>query len=307
MGHRVSISPFIFFFFFASVFTLLQFPKSYLTPNPQILGTSSVQIGLVGDLGLGRTINSLSRKKNNFNWVFSGVSDFLKQNDFTYANLESPIIEKCPSNDPYTMVFCGDPRFIPSLKDNKFILGLANNHIFNYGKSGFAQTTAFLSREKIPFVYSTFSDPQLKVQQIQDIKFGFLSFDLTNLSVFKNRSKIVELVKNSNDQVDWLIIGLHWGREYQPKPDQWQINFAHQLVNAGADIIAGSHPHVFQDYETYQDRPIYYSLGNFIFDQNWSYPTSNSNIVTLNLTKEKIIMSNLTPIIIKYNSRPELK
>ena len=307
MGHRLLISPFVFFFFFISVFALFKFPKSPPT-NQKILGTSSaVQIGLVGDLGLGRTMTTVSRRKNNFNWIFSGVSNFLKQNDFTYANLESPIVKDCRILDPYTMVFCGDPRFLTSLKDNKFVLGLANNHIFNYGKSGFSQTTTYLSQENIPFVYSTFSDPKLEIQQIKDIKFGFLSFDLTDITVFKNRSKITDLVKNNNDQVDWLIVGLHWGREYQPSPDKWQVDFAHQLVDAGADIIAGSHPHVFQDYETYQDRPIYYSLGNFIFDQNWSRPTSTSNIVTLTLTKEKIIKFDLTPIIIKYNSRPEFK
>lgn len=307
MGYRVSISPYIFSIFFASLLFLFQVSVSH-PPTLKILGTSStVQIGLVGDLGLGRTMTTISRRKNNFNWIFSGVSKFIKNNDFTYANLESPLVDNCQISDPYTMVFCGDPRFLTSLKDNKFILGLANNHIFNYGQSGFNQTADYLSQKQIPFVYSTFSDFKLEIKQINDINFGFISFDLTDPKVNKNRNQIIDLVKNNNYQVDWLIVGLHWGREYQLKADPWQTTFAHQLIDAGADIIAGSHPHVFQNYETYQDRPIYYSLGNFIFDQNWSRPTSNSNIVTLTLSKDKIIKQSLTPIVIKNNSRPEIK
>lgn len=308
MGRCISLSPIPFIFFFISFFVLIQFSFETVPDNQKILGTSSsVQIGLVGDLGLGRTMTTISRQKNNFTWIFSGVSDFVKQNDFTYANLESPIVKNCRVSDPYTMTFCSDPKFIPSLKDDKYILGLANNHIFNYGQSGFNQTTDYLSQSQVPFVFSTLSDTKISTKQFNNINFGFIAFDLTDPKVYKNRLQIIDFVKNKNDQADWLIIGLHWGREYQPKADKWQIDFAHQLVDAGADIIAGSHPHVFQNYEIYKDRPIYYSLGNFIFDQNWSRPTSMSYIVTLTLTKDKIVKFNLTPITIKYNSRPELK
>ena len=80
---------------------------------------------------------------------------------------------------------------------------------------------------------------------------------------------------------------------------------AHQLVDAGADTIHGHHPHVLQQKEIYNDKPIYYSLGNFIFDQNWSIETSKSEIVNLTITKTKIIDTKIIPLIIKQNSQPQ--
>jgi len=78
------------------------------------------------------------------------------------------------------------------------------------------------------------------------------------------------------------------------------------MVDAGADIIHGHHPHVLQKTEIYQNKPIFYSLGNFIFDQNWSVETSTSQIVNLKLTKNEIINQQTIPLKIKYNSRPEV-
>ena len=78
------------------------------------------------------------------------------------------------------------------------------------------------------------------------------------------------------------------------------------MIDSGADIIHGHHPHVLQPSETYQNKPIFYSLGNFIFDQNWSTETSTSQIINLKLTKNEIIDQRTIPLKIKYNSRPEI-
>ena len=78
------------------------------------------------------------------------------------------------------------------------------------------------------------------------------------------------------------------------------------MVDNGADIVHGHHPHVLQPSETYQNKLIFYSLGNFIFDQNWSVETSTSKIVLLTLDKNHLINQNDIPLKIKYNSRPEV-
>jgi poly-gamma-glutamate synthesis protein (capsule biosynthesis protein) len=78
------------------------------------------------------------------------------------------------------------------------------------------------------------------------------------------------------------------------------------MVEAGADIIHGHHPHVWQGTEVYQGKPIFYSFGNFIFDQSWSYETSHSQIARLTLTRDKVIKQELFPIAIKFNSQPAL-
>ena len=272
-------------------------------PTPSTPPLSTAQIGLMGDLGLGRMITRIARQKNDFSYSFSGVSDWLLTNDLNIANLESPIIDNCPSLSPTTFTFCGDSRFLPQLYRHRLFLTLANNHILNFGPSGLTQTKNYLSKHNIPFVYSHQTDSVFARQSINGISFGFLGFDLTGGHQF-SQTKILKQVEKFDSQVDWLIVSLHWGDEYLPQAEKWRITLARQLVDRGADIIHGHHPHVWQPPEIYHDRLIYYSFGNFIFDQNWSSATSHSNIVRLTLTKDKIQKTEIFPIEIQNNSRP---
>ena len=254
---------------------------------------------------MGRFITATARSKNDFSWSFSGVADLLQSADFNLANLESPIINDCPEGKTGTFTFCGDSRFLPHLKQNKFIFNLANNHIYNYGQDGFRQTQTFLSQNQIGYFHSQTSDSEFYHTTINNISFGFLGFDLITYPRFDHQ-KIIDLVSQYNSQVDWLIVSLHWGNEYLPQAETWRRTLAHQLVDAGADIIHGHHPHVLQEVEIYCDKPIFYSLGNFIFDQNWSQETSLSQLTLLTVTRDEIITTKDYPLIIKFNSRPEL-
>ncbi len=273
-------------------------PTSTSTPQP------TVTFGLMGDLGLGRHITSIARSKNDFSWSFQKVSYFLQQNDFNLANLESPIIKDCPKGETGTFTFCGDTRFLPQLSENKFVLNLANNHIYNYGIDGFSQTKDYLKYSQVDYFYSHQADSEFLKKDVNGISFGFLGFDyITNPKL--NPEIIINLVKKYDTQVDWLIVSLHWGNEYLPKAEKWRIELAHQLVDSGADIIHGHHPHVLQQKEEYLQKPIYYSLGNFIFDQNWSKETSQSEIINLTVTKTEIVDTQTIPLIIKFNSQPQ--
>jgi len=265
-------------------------PTCLPTPTP----TSIVTLGLVGDLGLGRHITSTARSKNDFSWSFIGITDWLSQNNVTLANLESPIIDNCPTGYTGTFTFCGDTRFLPYL--NNFVLNLNNNHILNYGQNGLSQTRQFLSRAFYDNFYT---------ETINDISLGFLGYDFVTYPKL-NTDEIVNQIKQYDSQVDYLIISIHWGNEYLPQPEKWRVNFGRQMVDAGADIIHGHHPHVWQEPETYQGKPIFYSFGNFIFDQSWSYETSHSQIVRLTLTKNEIKSIDYFPIEIKFNSQPWL-
>ncbi|MFA5828342.1 MAG: CapA family protein [Candidatus Shapirobacteria bacterium] len=279
------------------------FPPT-VQPSPTLI--PPVVLGLVGDLGLGRHITSTARSRNDFSWSFSGVGDWLKENDFNLANLESPIINDCPTGFTGTFTFCGDTRFLPQLVENKFVLSLANNHILNYGRDGLVQTEDMLDQNSLVYIYGHDPDKEFVTKTVNDIKFGFLSYDFITYPNY-DKNKIIETVKNSDGQVDWLIVSLHWGNEYLPKPEAWRQKFGKDLVDAGADIIHGHHPHVWQPEEYYRGKPIFYSYGNFIFDQSWSYATSHSNIVRLTLTKNEILRQEVFPIEIQQNSRPVLK
>ncbi len=282
-------------------------PSSFIPTHPPtaIPTPIPVTIGLVGDLGLGRHITSTARSKNDFNWSFLGISSWLTENDFNLANLESPIISQCPLGVTGTFTFCGDERFLPYLSDNKLIFTLANNHIFNYGQTGFSQTQDFLNSFSLPFYYSHCQScpTEFITKNINNISFGFLGYDFITNPNFDPQI-IIDTVKKYDSQVDWLIVSLHWGNEYLPQAEKWRVDLAHQLVDAGADIIHGHHPHVWQGIEDYQGKKIYYSLGNFIFDQSWSWETSHTNIIRLTLSQDSIINEEITPIEIKFNSQP---
>ena len=272
-------------------------PQNYFpSSTPTAPEIRQVTVGLVGDLGLGRHITATARSKNDFSWSFQKITPWLTANDFNLANLESPIISNCPEGKTGTFIFCGDTKFIHYLEQNKFIFNLNNNHLLNYGQNGLLQTQQYLSRSFYDHFYT---------ETINGISFGFLGYDFVT-HPFLDKTQILSQIKKYDSQVDHLIVSLHWGNEYLPQAENWRLDFAHQLITAWADVIHGHHPHVYQSYEIYQDKYIFYSLGNFIFDQSWSYETSHSQIARLTFTKDAITDLQLFPIEIKFNSQPAL-
>lgn len=260
------------------------------SPTPQV-----VTVGLVGDLGLGRHITSTARAKNDFFWSFREIQPWLDQNDFNLANLESPIIKNCPPGPTGTFTFCGDPRFVPHL--DGFILNLNNNHILNYGLDGLNQTKSYLPDTSF---YNDFF-----IKEVGGLSFGFLGYDFITYPK-TDTAQIIDQIKSVESSVDYLIISIHWGNEYLPQPEKWRIELAHQMVDAGVDVIHGHHPHVWQGVEHYQDGLIFYSFGNFIFDQSWSYETSHSQAARLIFQKGELPTYELFPYAIKFNSQPSL-
>ena len=88
---------------------------------------------------------------------------------------------------------------------------------------------------------------------------------------------------------DYTVVYTHWGDEYELIPNGGQIDLAHQFVDSGADIVIGTHPHVIQSKEVYKGAYIYYSLGNFIFDQYFNEDVRCGAVITFNLDEEGII------------------
>lgn len=269
-------------------------PSTTPTPVP------ALTIGLAGDLGLGRHITSTARSKNDFTWSFKEISPWLMENTFNLANLESPIIPLCPEGKTGTFTFCGDERFIPELAKNKFFLNLNNNHILNYHPQGLIDTKNLLTRASIPYFFD-----DLLIKEVNGVRLGFLGYDFITYPSL-DKQKIIDTIKTSKPKVDYLFISIHWGNEYLPVAEKWRVDFARQMVDAGADIIHGHHPHVWQGVEKYKDSLIFYSFGNFVFDQSWSYETSHSQIARLKIQKGEPLTYELFPIEIRSNSQPVL-
>jgi poly-gamma-glutamate synthesis protein (capsule biosynthesis protein) len=113
-----------------------------------------------------------------------------------------------------------------------------------------------------------------------------------------------ESIAQLRNQADFIIISLHAGIEYTGQPNQFQKDFAHNAIDVGADLVIGHHPHWVQSAEIYKDKYIFYSLGNFIFDQMWSEPTREGLVVKFIFNKQGIKSIELKPILIEDYSQP---
>ena len=251
----------------------------------------------VGDIMLGRFVNIQMLKEKDWRYPFLNTADLTSSADITLGNLEAPFFDSCPTTAT-GMIFCVRPEAIEGLKFAGFdVLSIANNHILNYGPKGLESTKKILSDNKI-----SFSDPNnITIKQFNNTSFGFLSFDLIT---FPN-TPVIEEVKKYSPQVDVLIVSLHWGAEYKKEPALFQKELAHQIIDAGAKIIIGHHPHVAQPTEEYKNGLIFYSLGNFVFDQPWSEETKKGNIAKIIFDGKNIKTYEEIPVYIE-NSQPQL-
>lgn len=251
----------------------------------------------VGDIMLGRDCNVQMLKNKDWKYPFSKTAFFLSDADIAFGNLETPIIESCSSTET-GMIFCARPESIEGLKFAGFdILSIANNHILNQGQKGREQTADFLKEAGIMA-----SENELVVKKANHLLFGFLSFDLVTYP----NTPLVETTKENSKKVDILIISLHWGGEYQKQPTNQQKELAHQIIDAGAKIIIGHHPHVTQPTEKYNNGLIFYSLGNFVFDQYWSEETKKGEIAKIIFEGKNIKSYEPIPIYIENYCQPKL-
>ncbi|MFA6383100.1 MAG: CapA family protein [Parcubacteria group bacterium] len=237
-----------------------------------------IKILFLGDLMFDRWIRQVGEKKGD-NFVFDKIKNLLQGEDLVVGNLEGPITDKASvsvasvfgSKENYIFTF--PPQTAVDLfQENIKLVNIGNNHILNQGQVGLASTEDFLKNAGVNF----FGDPQdqkyrLKIYDLNGLKIGLVNYN----QFMKNaEQQTLEDIKNAKTQgADVVILYAHWGTEFVSEPEQKIKNLAHGFVDAGADLIIGSHPHVVQTKEVYRGKAIYYSLGNFIFDQYFQSET----------------------------------
>ena len=222
----------------------------------------------VGDCTFGSTAVAWEQENSfiqvvgdNYRYPFANVVDIFENDDFTLANLEGPLTEV---GEPLQkeFVFRGPPAYTAILTENSIeAVTLANNHALDYGFEGRSATMEALkeagvyygSREQ-SFLYTTESGLTIGVY-CDD--FAFDRAHITD-SIASLRERGAEIV----------VCAFHWGQEQEYKPAQNEIDWGHIAIDAGADIVAGHHPHVLQPVEYYKNGVIFYSLGNFSFGGN---------------------------------------
>lgn len=229
-------------------------------------------ITFVGDIMLDRHIRHRAQTQG-YEPILADLTHVLTQSDVVVGNLEGPVTTYPPMSigseikSPENFTFTFEPESLPLLYDNNIrIVSIGNNHIMNFGDEGLFQTRQFLSENTISY----FGDPQENMPLVINIagqQIGFVSY---NQFLDVSSSRTLSHIQSLETQVDHTIVYAHWGNEYEKQAHETQRILARAFIEAGADLVVGAHPHVVQDNEIYNDRHIYYSLGNFIFDQYWN-------------------------------------
>lgn len=269
------------------------------TPPPAVAEEPQpITIILTGDVMLGRSVMTHTIDSGDFKYPFLHVADALRAADVVFSNLETPITADCPRRDS-GMIFCADPRMMEGMTYAGIdVVNIANNHTMNYGKVGFEETKQFLTQNNISYV----GDFNLAIKDVKGTKVGFLGFDyVTN----KVSEEDLNVIAGSKSKVDILIVGVHWGSEYQAKAGKLQEDTAIQMIEKGADVIAGHHPHWVQNTAMHNSKPIYYSLGNFIFDQMWSENTKKGMAIRLTMKGNDVVRSEELPLYMRKLGQPE--
>ncbi|OGG73079.1 hypothetical protein A3A38_04260 [Candidatus Kaiserbacteria bacterium RIFCSPLOWO2_01_FULL_53_17] len=275
----------------------------------------------VGDIMLSRIVAKRMRHYG-ADYPFASTADFIRNADIAFGNLESPIAPG-PEVQPFEMTFRADPEAADALKDAGFdILSLANNHIPNLGPEGILETLHYLDAEGIMHVGAgkdavEAGQPMFIIAN--GIIFGFLAYndsDVVPLSyeagddragtALMRIDKMIQAVKGAQNFADIVIVSMHSGTEYAPFPNKRQVTFARAAIDAGTELVLGHHPHVIQPVEVYNGKYIFYSLGNFIFDQMWSDEVREGLAVRATFTKDGLKEVSYHPVLIEDYAQPRL-
>ena len=231
--------------------------------------TARVAVLNFGDIMLDRSVKAaLTRGLNPFEKVVSPDGDWFWPADLVAANLEGPISDYRPCPDK-SIKFTFDPSTAGLLARSSFdLLNLANNHIYDCTSQAIRDTEKHLADNGLSFFGSPLSGGQYTIKEVSGKKILFFGINMFGFET-RRLDEVYDTIAALDKINDYTIVHIHWGDDYVPKPTTEQVQIAHTLIDSGADAIIGHHPHVVQPVEIYNYRPIFYSLGNFVFDQPW--------------------------------------
>ncbi len=262
---------------------------------------SSTKFLFFGDLMLDRHVGEKIAGKN-ISYLLSSLAGenngFFTGFDIVSANLEGAVTNKgghyLPTN-AYDFAF--SPERINELKQYNFnYFALANNHFSDQGQKGIEESRINLS--SLGFNYSGSADAEVNEHSKKEIEISGRKITMLAFSMVYNDFDLEaakKIIGDSKDNSDLVIVNIHWGTEYEHKFNKHQETIGRAFIDSGADAIIGHHPHVIQGMEIYKGKPIFYSLGNFIFDQYFSPDTQEGLALGINFSDD-IISLNIYPL-----------
>ena len=278
---------------------------------------SRAVIGAIGDILIHDWLYEDARTDGGFNFkpMFAHVKPLLSRPDFLLANQESlpgsPALEV--SSYP---VFCSPKEIIDALQDaGVSMVTTANNHSYDKGEAGILRAISYYEQAGLPYTgsFKNKEDQQtIRYFSTGGIRFAVLSYTygLNGFTLPKDKPYLVNLIdkekmlhdiQQAKRKTDLIVLSIHWGTEYERKPNAMQKELAKELVAEGADLIFGHHPHVLQPMEMIRtsngrEGIVFYSLGNFLSGQLWDYKDVGG---MAEVTVEKSVLGSHISVAIK--------
>ena len=277
-------------------------------PGP-IQAESSLTLLFTGDMMFDRNVATRSKAAGSLAYPFDKLhgdeNRFFEGQDLVIPNLEGPVTPT--RRDPVKSIdFAFDPAIIPVLKKIGIdAVSQSNNHSLDQGRLGAQESRKYLEAGGIiPFGDETREDASSSVAVIERRGQKVVLVGFTSMESPLDKSLAAQTIAYAKTQAPHVIVFMHWGQEYQAKPNAYQVELGHWFIDQGVETVIGSHPHWMESVERYHGHLIAYSLGNCIFDQDFSSETTFGLIVGLTLapTGDEL---HLFPISIKA-SQPEV-
>ncbi|UII30547.1 CapA family protein [Fulvivirga ulvae] len=277
-----------------------------------------MEIVFGGDVMLDRGIRARINTRG-LEYLTEDISEVFDQADYTVVNLECPVTDQhTPLTKEY--VFRAEPEWLSDLRDAGIThCIMANNHSYDHGREALVMTAENLNTaDLVPVGYGLsqkkacepvlLQKGDIEVAIFASVTLGLEAWMYLEDSPGMCQATISDLSKNIREYKKQfpqrlVVVTLHWGAEYHQTPTSIQREDAKKLIHAGTDAIIGHHPHVIQSFEYIEGKPVFYSIGNLIFDN--PNPKTHEGIL-VKLTFEK---DNQEVQVIPYkadNSKPVL-
>ncbi|TSC79724.1 MAG: poly-gamma-glutamate synthesis protein (capsule biosynthesis protein) [Parcubacteria group bacterium Gr01-1014_29] len=289
--------------------------------------SSALSLLFTGDIMLNRGVKAVIQKNGgDWSFPFAHVAEVIKSADITFGNMEGPASD-VGENVGSVYSFRMDPRVPEAFASAGFdVVSLANNHMGDWGRTAFEDTMRRLRRAGVAYAGAGWNSAEIlkpTVEERNGMRVGYLAFSdvgpgflrageaLSGIAVVpagnQGLSYVEKAVLQASRDVDILVVSFHFGEEYEPLPTLRQRALSRIAIDAGARVVIGHHPHVVQSVEEYGGGVIAYSLGNFVFDQNFSPETMEGLMLKVEFQGKDI--TAVIPIPIKMNEfyQPEVE
>ena len=286
------------------------FPAHMLAYRAAPLPHTGATVLFAGDMMFDRTIRTAIEEKGG-DYIFSCINDVLRDSDLVVANLEGPITSTSSvsvgspvgGKNNYTFTFATSTAALLA-RHNIRLVNIGNNHIMNFSRWGLEETKRYLDEAGVGY----FGDPGR--QTIVKARFSGLSLTFINYNEFnpstgsgQAASTTIAQIRAARESGGIPVVYTHWGIEYATTSSAYSRELAHRFIDAGAEIVIGSHPHVVEEHEMYRGKNIYYSLGNFIFDQYWNDDVRNGLLVRVEFSASGVQSVQEIPIRLEQDRR----